>query len=169
MSKLKELKTEATQLGVTFSPNIGEAKLAQKIEEKYLSQETGEAEVLATIKAKESMSTQVAAGEWTDLDRRKLAKKREAEARKTRIVTIIDNDSRVNNQTTTAMADCSCEAFDLGQIALPLNVEVEVSQGHIDGLKCVEIIHHIKDPITGVSKDSTIKRYTVAYSDKQPT
>lgn len=39
MSSMKDLKTIASSLGITYSPNIGEATLAKKIEDYNLAQE----------------------------------------------------------------------------------------------------------------------------------
>ena len=45
MATLQELKQEATELGIEFSANIGAAKLAEKIENFYSSQENSEKEI----------------------------------------------------------------------------------------------------------------------------
>ena len=87
-------------------------------------------------------------------------------AMKTVVVTVIDNDSRVNNQTTTAPVNCSNRYFDLGTVHIPLNEPVEVMQGHIDVLKDVVIPHHVSDPKTGLSKVVTRKRYTIQYEQQ---
>lgn len=169
--KLKQLKAEADTLGVKYSPNIGEQKLQDKIDEAYDSQ--GGDTTSQLLKAAEMASTPVdenkPKGKWGKAQRRALALERERLARKTRVITIIDNDQRVNNQTDTCSVNCSNEAFDLGQMVLPLNTKVEVMQGHIDVLKAVDIINHVKDPVTKMSKHVLRPRYTISYEENQPT
>lgn len=179
MKKIDELKAEATELGVTYSANIGEAKLQEKIDtyRTEFEESTPEDEDVidnswisqAAEKAdKEEEETEVATG-WGPIQRRKLAAKREAAAKKTRIITIIDNDQRVNNQTTSAVVNCGNEMFDLGTEVLPLNMDVEVKQGHIDVLKSVMIPQHTKKVGTnGLSEVVMRPRYTISFSDKTP-
>lgn len=178
--KLKELKAEADSLGVKYSPNIGEAALQSKIEsklkEKYDDKDSdlddGEdttAKLLAAAaKAEAKVEEAKPTGKWGKAERRELAAKREKAARKTKVITIIDNDQRVNNQTETCTVNCSNEYFDLGQIILPLNTKVEVMQGHIDAIKSVEIVNHVKDPVTKMSRHVLRPRYTISYEQEQP-
>lgn len=169
--KLKELKAEADTLGVKYSPNIGEAKLQEKIDAAYDSQgEDTTAQLLAMAASVDKEDTSTSKPKkWGKEQRRKLAVEREAAARKTKVITIIDNDQRVNNQTETCTVNCSNEYFDLGQMILPLNTKVEVMQGHIDALKSVDIINHVKDPVTKMSKHVLRPRYTISYEENQPT
>lgn len=171
--KLKQLKAEADTLGVKYSPNIGEEKLQSKIEEAYDSQTEDTTSQLLQEAAKAEQvfvgsSNVSTGGKWDANKRRVLAKEREKNARKTKVITIIDNDQRVNNQTDTCTVNCSNEHFDLGQMILPLNTKVEVMQGHIDTLKSIDIINHVKDPVTKMSKHVLRPRYTIAYSEEQP-
>lgn len=154
MAKLDELKQEAKELGLQFSPNIGEGKLQSKIDEFYVAKEK-EAEkentpIVESTKVKEGKTM----GE--------LARDAEVKARKTQIVSIVDNDQRENNQTTTVTVNCSNAYFDLGQMILPLNTPVEVMQGHIDVLKEIEIPMHTMDPQTKLSKVKMRKRYSIS-------
>lgn len=161
---LEELKQEAKDLGITFVPNISATKLAAKIEAFYESQETSDKEILeAAVKAKEKSEEKSAVnGKAGRVEKARIA---EEYARKTRVVTIIDNDQRVNNQTTVATVNCSNMYFDLGTAHIPLNVPVEVRQGHIDSLKGVEIPQHIKDPVSGLHRVNMRPRYTISYED----
>lgn len=162
MSKLEELKQEADDLGVTYSGNIGEAKLQEKINAHYESKEDS---VVVPKEDEPVKETPVAVkGKLTKLAR---AKEAERAARATRVITIIDNDQRVNNQTTTCTVSCGNEYFDLGTMLLPLNMPVEVMQGHINVLKEVEIPQHVKDNRTSLSTVVLRKRYTISYEDKQ--
>lgn len=175
--KIDELKAEATELGISYSPNIGEAKLQEKIDNAKPKAEVVEGETeepswmeKAATKTEAEEKAEVQSGKWGPAQRRKLAAKREAEARKTRIITIIDNDQRVNNKTTSAVVTCGNEMFDLGTAILPLNMDVEVMQGHIDVLTSIKIPQHIaKQGSNGLSEVAMRPRYTISYSDKKPS
>lgn len=162
MSNLQALKQEADELGVKYSPNIGEAKLQSKIDEYYASQETDESKIQEKVAEQEKAqeSTPVSAAEMSKGARIKEA---ERKARETFVVTIIDNDQRVNNQTTSCSVNCGNIYFDLGQITLPLNMKVEVMRGHIESLKEVMIPQHTRDPKTGTTVVKMRPRYTVQY------
>lgn len=159
---LDELKQEAKELGIKFVPNISAEKLAIKIEEFYESQETSDKEILEAAVAVKEKSEEKSAVSGKDSKVEK-ARKAEEYARKTRVITIIDNDQRVNNQTTVATVNCSNMYFDLGTAHIPLNVPVEVKQGHIDVLKGVEIPQHVKDPVSGLHRVNMRPRYTISY------
>ena len=163
MSKLEELKQEAKELGLEFSANIGEAKLQAKIDEFYESQETSGKEIIEAVKAKEESEEKSAVKGKRSIYARAI--EAEKAARKTRVVTIIDNDQRENNQTTCVPVNCSNSFFDLGTIILPLNIPVEVMQGHLNALKGVEIPQHIKDPKTGLSTYVMRPRYSISFED----
>lgn len=171
MSKLEDLKQEATELGVQFSPNIGEAKLQEKINAYYESQETSSKEIAKAVEAEQGDKEDdgLSKEERREQNMRKLAIEREAEARKTVVVTLIDNDQRVNNQTTSVTVNCSNARFDLGTRILPLNVPVEVEQGFINVLKETIIPQHSKDPKTGLSQLVMRPRYTISYENIIPT
>ena len=171
MSKIEELKQEATELGISFQPNIGADKLQAKIDEWYVSQETSGNGIQDAVKKQEAMEQSEEKSAVKDNDdanthMNKYAKKAEEDARKTRIVTITDNDQRENNQTTVAVVNCSNIYFDLGTAYIPLNVPVEVKQGHLNVLSETEIPLHVKDPKTNLSTLTMRKRYAISYEDK---
>ena len=174
MATIEELKQEATELGIVFNQNIGVDKLQVKIDEWYKSQETSGKEIEAAVERQQAMEQSEEKFAVTDkkkespgaTDLRAFATKAEAAARKTRIITITDNDQRENNQTTVAVVNCSNLYFDLGTVYLPLNVPVEVRQGHINVLLETEIPLHVKDPKTGLSTLAMRKRYAVSYEDR---
>ena len=152
---LEELKQEAQDLGITFGPTIGAKKLKEKIDAHY------EAEEKKTAPAEESGPKQEVKAELTEKE--KLAKKirdAKAAAKKTVVVTIMDNDKRENSYTTTCTANCSNDYFDLGQRTIPLNEPVEVEQGYINTLRDVMITFHVKKP-GGLSATKTIRRYSI--------
>lgn len=159
MSQLDELKQEATDLGIKFNKAIGEAKLQEKIDAHYEAQETSGPALEAMVVAQEKAPKKVG------FEAKRIA--REKAARKTRVITVIDNDQRVNNHTTTCSVNCSNEFFDLGTKVLPLNEKIEVCQGHINVLKSVMIPLHQRDNTTGLSSVRLRPRYTISYEDVQ--
>ena len=170
MNELDDLKKEADDLGLTYSAQIGVAKLQEKIDAYYESQETSEKELIAAVKAKEADEQPEEKAVQTSKVPAKSANKR-AERRKaaeaTRVVTLIDNDQRVNNLTTTCTVNCSNMYFDLGTIILPLNMAVEVKQGHLNVLKELRIPQHVKDAKSGLSQVRMVPRYTISYEQNQ--
>lgn len=166
MSKtIEELKQEAKELGIKFVPNISAEKLEAKIEEYYESQETSDQEITAPVEANEKSEEKSVVGDNKKTMAEK-AKEMEARAKETVVVTLIDNDTRENNQTTVAVVNCSNARFDLGTVYIPLNVPVEVRRGHLSVLKDIEIPLHTKDPKTGLSVTRLRPRYTISYGEK---
>ena len=88
-------------------------------------------------------------------------------AKKTRVVTITDNDQRVNSQTTVCQANWSNMFYDMGTRKFPLNIAIEIPQGFIDVLSEVLIPHHAKDPKTGLSATTMKPRYSIHYEDNK--
>ena len=170
MSTLEDLKSEANDLGISYNKRIGEKKLQEKIEAFYESKETSGPAVAEVVKkeeakvakdAKSTPSKKFTPAEEADMKRII----RERIARKTRVISVVDNDQRINNHATTCTVNCSNEFFDLGTKLLPLNEKIEVSQGHINVLKSVQIPLHVKDTKTGLSTVRLRPRYTISYED----
>jgi len=166
---IEELKQEAKDLGITFSGQIGAEKLKEKIENFYEAREQAAAKELAGLTEKVEKESKDVKGvkgvkskEQALMDKRF---KREAAAKKTRVVMITDNDQRVNNHTTTCTVTCASEYFSLGTRVLPLNEKIEVAQGHIKVLQSVEIPLHVRDPKTGLSATRMRKRYSISFED----
>lgn len=164
MSQLEELKKEATELGVTFSPNIGESKLQEKIEAFYEAKETSSVEALVEQVAEQEEPVVEVASKLDKKQAKMLARKKAAN--EFRVVTIIDNDQRVNNNATTCTVNCSNEFFDLGTVILPLNEKIEVRMGHIKVLQEVRIPLHQRDTKTGLSTVKMRPRYTVSFENQ---
>lgn len=159
-----DLKTEAASLNIKYNANITQEGLAAKIESFY---KASEAESKVTVvEPPEGSEEETKAIDTSNLQVYIQEQKRKAE--KTKIVTIIDNDSRVNNQTTSCTVSSSNNYFDLGTVILPLNERVEVRQGHLNVLSELKIPQHIKNP-----KDPAISvmvmrpRYTIQYESDQ--
>lgn len=163
MTELEELRQEATELGVSFGKTMGVAQLKEKIEKFYESKENDSPSIESLVKEKETKSTSEV--QLTKQERLNLKiQKQKTDAMKTRIVTIVDNDQRINNLTTTCTVTCANEYFDLGTKIIPLNEKVEVRQGHIDVLKEVKIPQHIKGK-DGLASVRMRNRYSVSYED----
>lgn len=166
MSDLKELKQEADDLGVKYAKNITAEKLQAKIDAHYEAQETSGPAVQEAVaeveEAKKEAPKKAAAKSGMDPVMQK-RHDREREARKTKVITIVDNDQRVNNHTTTCTASCANEFFDLGTKIFPLNEKIEVAVGHIKTLEGVKIPLHTRDNKTGLSTVKLRPRYTISY------
>ena len=159
---LEQLKAEATELGIDFNPRIGEAKLQEKIDAHYESQESSGKEIQNAVAKKEAEEKSEEKVAVTGKNKMAiLAKQNYDAARKTRVVTIIDNDQRVNNQTTTCKANWSNNFYDLGTKTFPLNTPIEIEEGFISVLSEVYIPHHVRDMKTGLSKTTMRRRYTI--------
>lgn len=163
MTTIEELQDEANALGVKYAKNATEATLRKLINAAYEREETSGPALQKTIeeqKAKTPKKQQQAVNAVVD---KRAA--REKAARETRVVTIVDNDQRVNNHTTTCTVNCSNEFFDLGTIILPLNEKIEVAVGHLQTLEEVKIPLHVRDNKTGLSAVKLRPRYTISYED----
>ncbi len=166
--ELEALKQEARDLGIEFSANIGVVKLQEKIDAYYESQNTSGKELKEAIAKAEEKSKEkaVASNVSGKTNMAALARQLYEEAKKTRIITIIDNDQRVNNQTTTCKVNWSNQYYDMGTQIFPLNTPIEIPQGFISVLEEVMIPMHTRDPKTQLAVTVMRPRYTINYEDK---
>ena len=173
---IDELKEEAASLGIEHHPNIGAAKLKERIDQHYEELEKDEPSVSVEVQAEtqedEEEQKPTAAPQTSkhvpDGKRRMSMQEFDAhnarEMRNTRIVTIIDNDKRINDKTTTAVVNCTNGRFDLGSRIIPLNERVEVRQGHIEILAAILIPQHVEDPKKpGMMTTVMRPRYSIQY------
>jgi hypothetical protein len=165
MSKsLASLKTEAIQLGIDFQDNVTATALQKIIDTHYDSLEASNPSTPVVVAEEVSEEPTVApvakSGKLTLSQKARIA---EAEARKTRIVTIFDNDTRENNETTVAVVNCGNTFFDLGTVYVPLGERVEIMLGHLNVLKEVQIPHHMSSG--SGSRVTSRNRYTINYED----
>jgi len=172
--ELEALRKEAKDLNIDFKLNDGVAKLQSKIDAYYESQETSSDELEEMVKAVEQAeekpvvkSKETVTEVYTPKPMAQIARELYKEATKLVVVTIIDNDQRVNNQTTTVPVNWSNQFYDLGTMSFPLNVPIEIQQGFINVLKECMIPHHVKDPKTQLSTTIMRQRYTIAYEQIQ--
>lgn len=163
MDKLEELKAEATDLGIKFNPNISEAKLQEKIDAFYKSQEAGTPKILEDVVVDEPKGSSVKVDK--ELAKRKMIADALKRANETKIITITDNDQRINHKTSVAVVNCSNAYFDLGTARIPLNMPVEVKQGYIDVLNEIMIPMHVIDTHTGLSRTERRRRYSIHFED----
>jgi hypothetical protein len=163
---IDELKTEALELGLQFHANISVDKLSDRIEAHYKASEEQSKVVLTGETGNQDSEEDLAAALKVEntSNFQQYVQKQKREAEKTVVVTIIDNDSRVNNVTTTVTVGSSNEYFDLGTVILPLNDRVEIRQGHLNVLKELRIPQHLKNPNDpSISVMVVRPRYTIQY------
>lgn len=164
--ELEALRKEAKDLNIEFKINDGAAKLQSKIDAYYESQETSSNELEEMVKAVEQAEEKPVVKSTTAEVQKpmaQIARELYKEATKLVVVTIIDNDQRVNNQTTTVPVNWSNQFYDLGTMSFPLNIPIEIQQGFINVLKECMIPHHVKDPKSQLSTTIMRQRYTIAY------
>ena len=165
MSDLQDLKKEADELSVAYPKNITAEKLAEKIDAFYKAKESS----VITIPESNQVDDREDTPKTEEVSKEELfhnkRRAREKAARVTRVVTIVDNDQRINNHTTTCTVNCSNEYFDLGTMIFPLNEKIEVAMGHIRTLEAVKIPLHVMDVKSGMSSVRMRPRYTVSYEN----
>lgn len=175
---MDDLRREAQDLGIQVKSNMTEDTLRKKIEAFYAekelaAREEAKREAASAADVEPTYEDGVAAFARNKakarMALRAYARTAEAEARKTKVVTIIDNDQRQNNHTTSCTVNCSNEYFDLGTVVLPLNKPVEVRIGHINALRSVNIPQHVADQDRpGMSRTVMRPRYTIQVEDIIP-
>lgn len=158
--KLEELKIEAADLGISFNPRISEDKLQERIDSFYKEKETSTVVITENVPEEPK-----AAGKSEGKSMAEIARELYALAKATKVVTIIDNDQRVNNQTTTCIANWANQFYDMGTKRFPLNVPIEIPQGFIDVLTEVKIPHHTIDTTTGLNNVTMRRRYSIQTED----
>lgn len=155
------LKAEATELGIKFNPAISAVKLKERIDSYYDEKET---DTIESVIAKQEAEAPVAKVSVKDAfaGTVQLLKER---ANKTRIVTIIDNDQRINGVANSFTVNCTNEYFDLGTYTLPLNLSFECKVGFLDVIKEIMIPMHTVDPRTLLSRQEFRHRFTIQFDD----
>ena len=153
MTKLEELKEEATQAGITFNAKIGEAKLQEKLDAFYAESEADadivekvEVEVVKPVKKVDSHAA--------------IIKALEQENRKTRIVKITMVDKREASTATDAY-------LSVGSVSMrvPLDVFVEIPMILIDKAKKDKALIHKRVEDGRYSVPSFSPKYVIDYKD----
>jgi hypothetical protein len=161
--KLDQLKEEAAELGIDFNPRIGEEKLQAKIDAHYEAIEKADKEEIVETKTVATVKKIKPKNKPINVIARELYEK----AKKTRIVTIVDNDQRVNSKTTTCKASWGNTFYEMPTKIFPLNTPIEIEQGYINSLKEVMIPLHVMDTRTQLHTSVMRPRYSISYEDRQ--
>lgn len=170
---MDELKAEATGLGITFSPNIGEKTLIGKIDAYYESQSAGDLVEMKDETEDETETETVVVDKLPKSAKVKLREKvlaAKAKAMKKRVVTITSNDKRTNDVATTEYLGFENQYFGMSRI-VPLDIPMELEACLIDVAKTTYITLH-KDEIidgkrTGNKVAVPVKKLNVSFEDMQ--
>jgi len=167
---IEDARTEADQLGLKYSPNIGLAKLEEKIEGYYATQAAGD---IVTVPEGDADATQ----ETQDTNSKVLTKEQahakmllnaKAKAFETRVVTITSNDKRDNHVTTTAYLSMDNQYFGRSKY-VPLDIPVELEMCLIDVAKEIKIMLHVDEVVdgkrTGNKVPRMVNKYVVSFAD----
>ena len=139
----EELKQEADELGLTYSPNIGKAKLEEKIEQRY--KETEESSEVSTKGALAARKEAL-----------KIIAEQIVENKKTKVVKITMVDKREASTATHAY-------FSNGDVSLniPLDVWVEMPNILIQLAEEARAVIHVDS--NGITEPKLTKKYVVEY------
>ena len=146
----EELKQEADELGLTYSPNIGKAKLEEKIEQKYKEIE----ESSDSVESNTRVSTKGALAARKEAI--KIIAEQIAENKKTKVVKITMVDKREASTATHAY-------FSNGDVSLhiPLDVWVEMPNILIQLAEEAKAVTHVDS--NGITEPKLTKKYVVEY------
>ena len=146
----EELKQEADELGLTYSPNIGKAKLEEKIEQKYKEIE----ESSDSVESNTRVSTKGALA--TRKEALKIIAEQIAENKKTKVVKITMVDKREASTATHAY-------FSNGDVSLhiPLDVWVEMPNILVQLAEEARAVTHVDS--NGITEPKLTKKYVVEY------
>ena len=146
----EELKQEADELGLTYSPNIGKAKLEEKIEQKYKEIE----ESSDSVESNTRVSTKGALAARKEAI--KIIAEQIAENKKTKVVKITMVDKREASTATHAY-------FSNGDVSLhiPLDVWVEMPNILIQLAEEARAVTHVDS--NGITEPKLTKKYVVEY------
>ena len=139
----EELKQEADELGLTYSPNIGKAKLEEKIEQRYK-----EIEESSEVSTKGALATRKEA--------LKIIAEQIVENKKTKVVKITMVDKREASTATHAY-------FSNGDVSLniPLDVWVEMPNILVQLAEEARAVTHVDS--NGITEHKLTKKYVVEY------
>lgn len=146
----EELKQEADELGLTYSPNIGKAKLEEKIEQRYKEIE----ESADSVESNTRVSTKGALA--TRKEALKIIAEQIAENKKTKVVKITMVDKREASTATHAY-------FSNGDVSLhiPLDVWVEMPNILVQLAEEARAVTHVDS--NGITEPKLTKKYVVEY------
>lgn len=139
----EELKQEADELGLTYSPNIGKAKLEEKIEQRYKEiEESSEVSTKGALAARKEAL--------------KIIAEQIVENKKTKVVKLTMVDKREASTATHAY-------FSNGDVSLniPLDVWVEMPNILIQLAEEARAVIHVDS--NGITEPKLTKKYVVEY------
>lgn len=165
---IEELKQEADVLGLTYSPNIGIAKLAEKIEAHYTSLSAGDSVV---AKVEEIVEVKLENESKDDLIRRLVADAKKL-AYATKVVTVSNNDKRESEYMTADYFGFENQYFGVS-LLVPFDIPTQLPQCIIDVIKSTPITLHKDEVVDGRRTGNRIpvqtRKYNISYDEKQPT
>lgn len=152
---IKELKQEADELGITYSANIGAAKLASKIEEWYAKESAENTTPVEIDETKQEAMDRKALAKQEAL---KIIKAQEKANMETKVVKISMVDKREASIATHAY-------FSTGDISMniPLDVFVEMPKILIYMAERAKAMTHIEQ--NGETVTKLQKKYVVEYKE----
>ncbi len=142
----KELKEEAIELNLEFSGNVSKEALIELINtvKDVPTEEPEEEYIMEKVEVIKSPTTEKIVNLSQVAAKRVYISKMKKAANTLKVVTITDNDSRENSNTSTVTVSCTNAYLDLPTLRIPLNVPVEIKQGYIDVLRGIRITNHIR-------------------------
>ena len=152
---IEELKQEADELGITYSANIGAAKLASKIEEWYAKESAENTTPVEIDETKQEAMDRKALAKQEAL---KIIKAQEKANTETKVVKISMVDKREASIATHAY-------FSTGDISMniPLDVFVEMPKILIYMAERAKAMTHIEQ--NGETVTKLQKKYVVEYKE----
>ena len=152
---IEELKQEADELGITYSANIGAAKLASKIEEWYVKESAENTTPVEIDETKHEAMDRKALAKQEAL---KIIKAQEKANTETKVVKISMVDKREASIATHAY-------FSTGDISMniPLDVFVEMPKILIYMAERAKAMTHIEQ--NGETVTKLQKKYVVEYKE----
>ena len=165
---IEELREEATELGLTYSQNIGAAKLSVKIDEYYEKQSAGDIveDIVEEIEVevKKPATKAKSASETAEQKFRRESKERQVAALKTKIVTITNTDKRESHVETMAYLSCGVVSK-----RVPLDIPIELEIALIEVARTSTVSTHVDEVVKGVRTGNkvpkTVRKYVVSYED----
>ncbi len=170
---MKDLKAEATALGIEFKGNVSRVKLSEMIENHYESQAAGDFVEAVEDDTETDIEVEIPKTRSTTMtDKKKrfnsLVSEAKKKAFKTKIVTVSSIDKRDNDVTTAEPIMFENQYFGISKI-VPLDIPIELEQCLIDILESTKIILHVDEIIdgkrTGNKTPRMVRKFSVSYAE----
>jgi len=171
MRDIEELKDEAASLGIPFSPNIGAAKLQEKLDAYYAQlNENGEpvdtaeeeeevaTPVVAVPVNSTPVATKVGAKETPSARIKRLLQEDNKKRNQPRLVKVSVVDKREASTATTVYVGNAADGY-----RIPVDTFVELDGWAVAQLEKATFVNHITNPATGLSSAKLTKKYVLEY------